>query len=210
MRGCFPRVKVSSVNRFRHSRESGNPGNNGFVALDPRFRGGDKLCRCEWTRMPSMPAETTRDRIGAAPANAGPVIAPERRVLIFIAALAAAFITQIESTIVATAMPTIVGEIGGFALLSWVFTVYLLTQAVTTPIYGRLADLYGRKPLLLVGIGLFISASILCGFAWNMPSLIAFRAIQGLGAGALSPVSRTLIGDIYHGAARARMQGYVS
>jgi len=157
-----------------------------------------------------MAAETTRDGISAAPAMAAPTIAPERRVLIFIAALASAFITQIESTIVATAMPTIVGEIGGFQLLSWVFTVYLLTQAVTTPIYGRLSDLYGRKPLLLFGIGLFIASSILCGFAWNMPSLIAFRAIQGLGAGAISPVSRTLIGDIYHGAARARMQGYVS
>src|SRR6185437_567190 len=152
-----------------------------------------------------MSAEAMRDE-----ATAGPAIAPERRVLIFIAALASAFITQIESTIVATAMPTIVGEIGGFDLLSWVFTIYLLTQAVTTPIYGRLSDLYGRKPILLFGIGLFIVASMLCGLAWNMPSLIFFRAIQGLGAGAISPVGRTLIGDIYHGADRARMQGYVS
>jgi multidrug resistance protein len=152
-----------------------------------------------------MSAETMRDE-----ATAGPAIAPERRVLIFIAALASVFITQIESTIVATAMPTIVGEIGGFDLLSWVFTIYLLTQAVTTPIYGRLSDLYGRKPILLFGIGLFIVASMLCGLAWNMPSLIFFRAIQGLGAGAISPVGRTLIGDIYHGADRARMQGYVS
>jgi multidrug resistance protein len=156
-----------------------------------------------------MPAETTQDGISAAQA-AAPAIAPEKRVLIFIAALASAFITQIESTIVATAMPTIVGEIGGFDLLSWVFTIYLLTQAVTTPIYGRLSDLYGRKPILLLGIGIFIVASVLCGFAWNMPSLIAFRAIQGLGAGAISPVGRTLIGDIYHGAERARMQGWVS
>ena len=152
-----------------------------------------------------MSAEAMRDE-----ATAGPAIAPERRVLIFIAALASVFITQIESTIVATAMPTIVGEIGGFDLLSWVFTIYLLTQAVTTPIYGRLSDLYGRKPILLFGIGLFIVASMLCGLAWNMPSLIFFRAIQGLGAGAISPVGRTLIGDIYHGADRARMQGYVS
>jgi multidrug resistance protein len=156
-----------------------------------------------------MPAETTQDSVAATQAGA-PAIAPEKRVLIFIAALASAFITQIESTIVATAMPTIVGEIGGFGLLSWVFTIYLLTQAVTTPIYGRLSDLYGRKPILLFGIAVFIVSSILAGFAWSMPSLIAFRAIQGLGAGAISPVSRTLIGDIYHGAARARMQGYVS
>ncbi len=152
-----------------------------------------------------MPAETTSDG-----ASAAPVMAPERRVLIFIAALASAFITQIESTIVATAMPTIVGEIGGFQLLSWVFTIYLLTQAVTTPIYGRLADLYGRKPILLFGIALFLVGSVLCGLAWNMESLIVFRAIQGLGAGAISPVSRTLVGDVYHGADRARMQGWVS
>jgi multidrug resistance protein len=131
-------------------------------------------------------------------------------VLIFIAALASVFITQIESTIVATAMPTIVGVLGGFELLSWVFTVYLLTQAVTTPIYGRLADLYGRKPILLFGIGLFLVGSVLCGLAWDMPSLIVFRAVQGLGAGAISPVGRTLIGDVYHGADRARMQGWVS
>lgn len=152
-----------------------------------------------------MPAETTRDEMRAAPA-----IAAEKRVLIFIAALASAFIVQIESTIVGTAMPTIVGEIGGFELLSWVFTVYLVTQAVTTPLYGRLADLYGRKPVLLFGIALFLVGSALCGLAWNMPSLIVFRAVQGFGAGAISPVSRTLIGDVYHGADRARMQGYVS
>lgn len=157
-----------------------------------------------------MPAETTKDELSVAAPGAAPGVATERRVLIFIAALASVFITQIESTIIATAMPTIVGEIGGFELLSWVFTVYLLTQAVTTPIYGRLADLYGRKPVLLFGIGLFLAGSILCGFAWSMPSLVVFRAIQGLGAGAISPVSRTLIGDVYHGADRARMQGYVS
>ena len=132
------------------------------------------------------------------------------RLLIFIAALASVFVTAIESTIVATAMPTIVGELGDFALLSWVFTAYLLTQVVTVPIYGRLSDLYGRKPILLIGIALFLAGSILCGFAWSMSSLVVFRVVQGLGAGALMPVGRTLIGDIYHGAERARMQGYVS
>jgi EmrB/QacA subfamily drug resistance transporter len=132
------------------------------------------------------------------------------RVLIFIAALASVFVTAIESTIVATAMPTIVGELGDFALLSWVFTAYLLTQVVTIPIYGRLSDLYGRKPILLIGVGLFLAGSILCGFAWSMASLVVFRVVQGLGAGALMPVGRTLIGDIYNGVERARMQGYVS
>lgn len=152
-----------------------------------------------------MAAETLEPSVSTISA-----IAPERRVLIFIAALASCFITAIESTIVATAMPTIVASLGGFELLSWVFTVYLLTQAVTTPIYGRLSDLYGRKPILLFGIALFIVGSTLCGFAWSMPSLIAFRIVQGLGAGAIMPVGRTLIGDVYQGADRARMQGYVS
>ena len=90
------------------------------------------------------------------------------------------------------------------------FTSYLLTQVVTVPIYGRLSDLYGRKPLLLLGAGLFILGSILCGFAWSMLSLVLFRVVQGLGAGALMPVGRTLIGDIFTGPERARMQGYVS
>ena len=134
----------------------------------------------------------------------------ENRTLIFVAALASVFITAIESTIVATAMPTIVGALGNFELLSWVFTAYLLTQAVTIPIYGRLSDLYGRKPILLLGIALFLIGSILCGFAWSMISLVMFRVVQGFGAGALMPVGRTLIGDVYHGADRARMQGYVS
>jgi EmrB/QacA subfamily drug resistance transporter len=152
-----------------------------------------------------MPAETTEEELTGAPG-----IASANRVLIFVAALASVFITAIESTIVATAMPTIVGVLGDFDLLSWVFTVYLLTQAVTTPIYGRLSDLYGRKPILLLGVALFLLGSALCGLAWSMPSLIAFRVVQGLGAGAIMPVGRTLIGDVYHGADRARMQGYVS
>jgi EmrB/QacA subfamily drug resistance transporter len=132
------------------------------------------------------------------------------RVWIFVAALASVFMTAIEGTIVATAMPTIVGALGGFEYLSWVFTAYLLTQTVTIPIYGRLSDVYGRKPLLLLGIALFLAGSVLCGFAWSMPSLVAFRVVQGVGAGAVMPVGRTLIGDVYHGAERARMQAYVS
>ena len=128
----------------------------------------------------------------------------------FAATLATMFMAAIESTIVATAMPSIVGALGGFELFTWVFTAYLLTQAITVPIYGRLADLYGRKRLLFLGIALFLAGSILCGYAWNMTALIVFRVVQGLGAGAVVPVSQTLLGDIYHGAERARMQGYIS
>lgn len=133
-----------------------------------------------------------------------------RRSAVFAAALSTIFMAAIEATIVATAMPTIVGALGGFDQFSWIFGAYLLAQAVMIPIYGRLADVYGRKPILLFGIGVFLIGSILCGLATNMISLIMFRALQGLGAGSLVPVSQTLVGDIYSGAQRARMQGYVS
>jgi EmrB/QacA subfamily drug resistance transporter len=129
---------------------------------------------------------------------------------VFAAALATNFMAAIEGSIVATAMPTIVGDLGGFDLLSWVFTAYLLTQAVSVPIYGRLADLYGRKRLLMTGIALFLVGSVLCGLAPSMIWLIVFRVIQGLGSGAVLPVAQTLIGDIYRGADRVRMQGYIS
>lgn len=119
-------------------------------------------------------------------------------------------LVAIDATILATAVPTIVGELGGFALFPWLFSVYLLAQAVTVPIYAKLSDIFGRKPIILVGIALFLLGSILCGFAWSMPALIAFRAIQGLGAGAVQPMSITILGDIYSVAERARVQGYMA
>ncbi|HXP31856.1 MAG TPA: MDR family MFS transporter [Stellaceae bacterium] len=129
---------------------------------------------------------------------------------VFAATLATMFMVAIEATIVATAMPTIVGQLGGFDLFSWVFTAYLMTQAVTIPIYGRLADLYGRKRVLYVGTIFFLLGSVLCGFAWSMTALIGFRVMQGVGAGALLPVSMTLVGDLYAPAERARIQGLLS
>ena len=122
----------------------------------------------------------------------------------------AMFMAAIESTIVATAMPTIVAELGGFQLFSWVFGIYLLTQAVTIPIYGRLADLHGRKRVFAAGAALFLVGSALCGLAWNMIALISFRALQGVGAGAIMPIATTIVADIYAPADRARMQGYLS
>ena len=137
-------------------------------------------------------------------------VVSRRRPLVFAAALSTMFMAAIEGTIVATAIPTIVGALGGFDLFSWVFSAYLLTQAVMIPIYGRLADVYGRKPILLIGIAVFLAGSVLCGFSWNMTSLIVFRVVQGIGAGSLIPVGQTVVGDIYSGEQRARMQGYVS
>ncbi|MEZ0326924.1 MAG: MDR family MFS transporter [Fimbriimonas sp.] len=133
-----------------------------------------------------------------------------RRPLVLASIMLAMFMVAIEATIVATAMPDIVGRLGGFALYSWVFSAFLLTQAATTVIFGKLSDLYGRRPVLIVGIVVFLIGSTLCGFAWSMPSLIAFRLLQGLGAGAIQPVAMTIIGDIYTPEERASIQGYLA
>jgi len=119
-------------------------------------------------------------------------------------------LTATEGSIVATAMPTIVADLGGFHLFSWAFAAFLLTQAVSIPIYGRLADLYGRKPVFFAGTGLFLAASLLCGLASGMATFIVFRALQGAGAGAIQPIATTIVGDIYTPAERARVQGYLS
>jgi MFS family permease len=118
------------------------------------------------------------------------------RRLVLMAVMMATFMAAMESSIVATAMPSIVAALGGFQLFSWAFAAYLLTQAATIPIYGRLADLYGRKRVFFAGTGLFLVASALCGLAWAMVPLILFRALQGAGAGAIHPIATTIIGDI--------------
>jgi len=146
----------------------------------------------------------------AASTLAPPPLDVARRRWVMAAAMMAMFMAAVESTIVSTAMPTIVARLGDFHLLSWVFAAYLLTQAVTIPVYGRLADLYGRKRVIISGAGIFLAGSALCGFAWNMPALIGFRALQGLGAGAIMPVATTIVGDIYAPSERGRVQGYIS
>jgi EmrB/QacA subfamily drug resistance transporter len=119
-------------------------------------------------------------------------------------------LVAMDATILATAVPSIVNDLGGFAQFPWLFSIYLLAQAVAIPIFGRFSDLVGRKPIMLVGVGLFVVGSILCGIAWSMPALIAFRALQGIGAGSVQPTSMTIIGDIYSVAERAKVQGYVA
>jgi EmrB/QacA subfamily drug resistance transporter len=143
-------------------------------------------------------------------ANMRPAVIVPHRGLVLCAALTATFMPAVESSIVATAMPTIVGELGGFDLFSWVFAAYLLTMAVMIPIYGRLADIYGRKRVFFVGTGIFMVGTTLCGLATSMPMLILFRAIQGFGGGAVQPIAMTILGDIYTPAERARIQGYSS
>ncbi|WP_223859827.1 MFS transporter [Pseudarthrobacter sulfonivorans] len=119
-------------------------------------------------------------------------------------------LVAIDSTIVATAVPSIVHDVGGFVSFPWLFSAYLLAQAVSVPVYAKLSDVVGRKPIILIGIGLFLLGSILCGLAWSMPALIAFRVLQGLGAGAVQPMAITIAGDIYTLTERAKVQGYLA
>ncbi len=132
------------------------------------------------------------------------------RKIVFISVMIAMFMAAIEGTIVATAMPSIVADLGGFSLFSWVFSAFLLAQAITIPIYGKLADLFGRKPIFTFGIVVFLLGSILCGFAQTMNMLILFRLIQGFGAGAVQPIATTIVGDIFSLTERAKVQGYLS
>ncbi|MEE9172707.1 MAG: MDR family MFS transporter [candidate division NC10 bacterium] len=120
------------------------------------------------------------------------------------------FLGAMESTVVATAMPTIVARLGGLEVYSWVFSSYLLTSTVTVPLWGKLSDLYGRRPFYLAGIALFLLGSVACGFSRTMTQLIFFRGLQGLGAGAVLPLGLTIVGDIYPLEARARIQGLLS
>lgn len=136
--------------------------------------------------------------------------AASHRRVILAAMLISTFMAAVEVTVISTAMPTIVAKLGGFALFSWAFGIYLLAQTVMTPVYGKLADLYGRKIVYLGSTALFLLGSLLCGFAWSMISLIAFRAIQGLGGGGLTPLGTIIISDISPPADRPRLLGYVS
>ena len=135
---------------------------------------------------------------------------PPGRLAPTIALLVTALVSAMDVTIVATVMPTLVGELGGLTLYSWVVAGYLLTSTTTVPIYGRLADLYGRKPLFLVAMGLFLLGSVLCALAPSMELLIAARAVQGLGAGGLMTLVATLAGDLFPGDERPKIQGLIS
>jgi EmrB/QacA subfamily drug resistance transporter len=129
---------------------------------------------------------------------------------ILLAVMLSIGLVAIDATILATAVPSIVGDLGGFSQFPWLFSVYLLAQAISVPVYGKVADMAGRKPVMLVGITLFLAGSLLCGVAWSMTSLIVFRVVQGLGAGAVQPMGMTIVGDIYTMAERAKVQGYIA
>ncbi|MGD8279396.1 MAG: MDR family MFS transporter [Gemmatimonadota bacterium] len=120
------------------------------------------------------------------------------------------FLAALEATAVGTAMPTVVAELGGVSRYSWVFSAYLLTSTTTVPMFGKLADLYGRRRIYLVSVGLFLLGAMLSGTATTFTQLIVYRALQGLGAGGVQPVSITVVGDIYSLEERGRMQGLFS
>ncbi|QNP75931.1 MFS transporter [Streptomyces roseirectus] len=135
---------------------------------------------------------------------------PGRRGAVVAALMLSMALAALDSTIVSTAVPQIVGDLGGFSVFSWLFSGYLLAVTVTLPVYGKLSDTFGRKPVLVVGAALFLLGSVLCACAWNMGALIAFRVVQGLGGGALQGTVQTLAADLYPLEQRPRIQAKLS
>ncbi len=133
-----------------------------------------------------------------------------RRVLLIVGLMLSLFLASMESTVIATAMPTIVGDLGGLDRYSWAFSIYLLASTTTVPLFGKLSDVYGRTSTYLTAMGLFLVGSLLCGFAQSMNQLIGFRAVQGIGAGGLLPLTFIIIGDSFTIAERTRVQGFFS
>lgn len=131
----------------------------------------------------------------------------QRRVLITAAMMVGLLIASLDQTIVDTAFPRMISELGGVSLFTWVITAYLLAWTAIVPVVGKLADIYGRKLFWNIGIAVFVAGSVLCGQARTMTELVLFRGIQGIGGGMIMPISQTIIGDIYEGEQRARMQG---
>jgi EmrB/QacA subfamily drug resistance transporter len=139
-----------------------------------------------------------------------PIESRARRGLVVGGVMAAMFLAAMESTVVATAMPTVIASLGGIRIYSWTFSAFLLTSTVSMPIWGRLADHLGRRPAYLSGLAVFLLGSALSGLSQSMEQLIAFRALQGLGAGSLITIGMTIVGDLYGMERRAKMQGYFS
>lgn len=129
--------------------------------------------------------------------------------LVFSGLMLGMFLASLDQTIVATALPTMVGELGGLEHLSWVVTAYLVTSTVAAPLYGKVSDLYGRKIVFQAAIAIFLAGSVLSGLSQSMGQLIAFRAVQGLGAGGLMVMAMTIVGDILSPRERGRYQGYI-
>ncbi|MGW4174849.1 MFS transporter [Streptomyces rubiginosohelvolus] len=154
-------------------------------------------------------ARTARGGGDAAAAPPG-VTTPRGRRPVVAALMLGMALAAIDGTIVSTAVPQIVGDLGGLTVFSWLFSGYLLAVTVTLPLYGKLSDTFGRKPVLVAGIILFLVGSVLCAAAWNMAALIAFRIVQGLGGGALQGTVQTIAADLYPLKERPRIQAKLS
>lgn len=137
-------------------------------------------------------------------------VSANRRGAVVAALMLAMALAALDSTIVSTAVPQIVGDLGGFSVFSWLFSGYLLAVTVTLPVYGKLSDTFGRKPVLIAGAAVFLLGSLLCAAAWNMGALIAFRIVQGLGGGALQGTVQTLAADLYPLEERPKIQAKLS
>ncbi|MGI9096790.1 MAG: MDR family MFS transporter [Candidatus Limnocylindrus sp.] len=160
--------------------------------------------RAKGAKLPAAQrAASARGGASAISAN----LSPRAKQGIVVAIMLALFLGALDQTIVGTALPRIITELNGANLYTWVVTIYLLASTVTVPIYGKLSDMYGRKPLLLAGVGLFLAGSALAGLSQNIEQLIVFRGIQGLGAGALFPIALATIGDLFSPQERGRYQG---
>src|SRR5690349_4145167 len=138
------------------------------------------------------------------------VMSSRRRWFVTVGVMTGMLLAALEATVVGTAMPTIVAVLGGLAHYSWVFSAYLLTSTVTVPVWGKLSDIFGRRRLFQIGVAIFLVGSAACGFAQTMTQLLVWRAVQGIGAGALVPLAMTIIGDIFTLEERAKMQGLFS
>src|SRR2546428_10564165 len=150
---------------------------------------------------------TLRDRLARKPPGYQFTIG--RILAIYSGLMVALLLAALDQTIVATALPKVVSELGGITQYSWVFTAYMLGSTVTVPLYGKLGDAHGRKPLFIVAITIFLAGSALCGAAQNMVELVVFRAIQGIGAGGLFPLTLAMVGMIVPPRDRGRYQGLI-
>ena len=152
---------------------------------------------------PNAPTAAHAEQLGDPPIT-------REQLVVTAGVLTALSVAALDFSVVGTAMPTIIGQLGGLADYAWVFTGYMLASTTTVPVFSKLADMYGRKPIFLFGLITFVFASVLCGLSNSMTALIAFRTLQGLGAGALQPIAFTIVGDIYTPSQRARIQGLFS
>ena len=143
------------------------------------------------------------------PTHPAPTLDNETLIPVFGALMLGMFLAALDQTIVSTALPTIVGDLGGLDHLSWVVTSYLLAATASTPLYGKLGDMYGRKPVFLAAIVIFLAGSMLSGLSQSMDQLIAFRAVQGIGAGGLMVGAQAIIADIVPPRERGRYMGLI-